>query len=157
MPACDCSPIKDSDYTTTSFNWRGKTFYVKNIPHLFYTPVGIKRKFNEILLEAQNNGFHPVRPLCILSETGLFNGRLMIEIENPKEAKVNVVTFEESELFSTIYMGDTYNASPGVRDLLQYLQMEGKPKPEKIFLWHTTCPECSTKRDCKTVIFAQLR
>jgi hypothetical protein len=154
---CSCPDVNDQDWHLQDRDWSGKFFYFEYVQHLFYMPLQLDKVIQNMKLDIARKGYQPVNPDQILYLPGSFQGRVLMEIQDPEQYDANVEKFENARILSRVYKGPRNRIKNAVEELKAFTQDKTHLIPSKIYYWHTTCPKCApTKGGDKTVLFARV-
>ncbi|MBM4353125.1 MAG: hypothetical protein FJ109_04910 [Deltaproteobacteria bacterium] len=152
---CGCPVIGNESYEGKMFNWEGKTFYVQPVRYIFRVPIDVEKRMAEAAEAIEKKGYMMEEPPVILSNEGVFSGRMLVGILPPESQDPNVLTFSNSLVEATVYDRKDAPVSPGVKAFRERLEKQGK-KVKDIYVWHTGCPSCIRLEGYKSVLFAEL-
>ena len=143
--------IEDSVWDNKEFDWTGKSFYFINLFCIFFNPVGLIGKLEQLNRDARQNGYKIIGEM-VLIERGTFSGRAMIEVEKQDKYDANILALEEKTTVSTIvYRGASSKLGVGIKRLKEMVTLRKNMEPRKILYAYTPVPASGSY---KTVLFA---
>jgi hypothetical protein len=155
MADCSCPRIVDSRWQDREHDWNGKSFFSTPIGMFMHVPFRISSDIKAASERIREKGLSYSSPLMILSRDALFRGELLVGVDTPAEPDPDVLTFEDTTVFSRIYEGKWRDIASPTRRLVKDLALEGR-KVDAVYYWYITCSICSGERGFRTVIFARL-
>lgn len=155
--ACHCPDIDDQDWHMKDMDWSNKFFYFDDLPHFFNVPLGFERVVGEMKNQIARKGYTMVNPDLILHLPALFQGKVLVEIEDPQQYDANIVPFENARILTRVYQGSRAGLKQAVEELKAFAQDRTHILPNAIYHWHITCAQCAKERGGeKTVLLAQI-
>lgn len=154
---CHCPEINDQDWHLKDQDWSGKFFYFDDVQHFFGVPLGLEKRIGEMRQEIARKGYQFVNPDQVLHLPGSFQGRLLMEIEDPKQYDANVETFENARILTRVYHGPRSGIRDAVEALKAFTTDRTHIEPSVIYHWPVTCARCAPNRGGdKVVLFARV-
>ncbi|TKJ41802.1 hypothetical protein CEE37_04335 [candidate division LCP-89 bacterium B3_LCP] len=154
---CQCPAIEDENWHLQDLNWSGKYFYFAYLNHFFGIPLSIEKVKEKLFTEINQKEYTTVYPSMILHLPGLFQGRLLVEIEDPGQYDANVELFEEVRILTRVHRGPKKNLKRSVDEIKAFAQDRAHILPGKIYFWYATCQICAPESSLeKTVLFARI-
>lgn len=156
IKTCACPEINDQDWHLQDTDWSGKFFYFDYLRHFLKIPLNYAKKCQEMKSEIVRKGYQIIQPDLVLRLPGLFQGRILTEIEEPEQYDANVEKFENARILTRVYKGSPGGLKVALEELKAFVQDRTHVLPSAVYYWHVTCPICSPKRGWKTVLFARV-
>lgn len=150
-----CPKIKKSDFNNKEHNWDNKVFYTGDFLQIFYEPVGMMSKINNIKQEIIE--MHKLEePYMVLhKDVHPFKGKVLLNIERPKDIDENVELIS-GKFYSVMYEGEYELLNKEVRKMKEYIKEKYGLVPKEIYYWYVNCADCASADVKKTVIFARV-
>ena len=155
--SCNCPDVNDQDWHLQDQNWDGKFFYFEYVRHFFNVPLGYDKQLRAMKRDMARKGFRLVNADMVLYQPGLFQGRLLMEINDPDQYDANVERFDQARLLSRVHQGSRSGLKDALQELKAFTQDRAHLDPLIIYYWYTTCDKCAKIRGYeKTVLFARV-
>jgi hypothetical protein len=154
---CHCPEINDQDWHLKDQTWNGKFFYFDTVRYLFNTPLSYDKTLAEMKRDIARKGYQFVNPDMVLNSPGMFQGRIMMEIQDPEQYDANVENVDNARMLSRVCRGSRGNLGNAVEELRAFTQDRTHLDPIVMYYWYITCNKCSRTRGYeKTVLFARV-
>ncbi|MBU0519587.1 hypothetical protein KKA00_05495 [bacterium] len=156
---CSCPEVevKEIEWHNKDMDWSGKFFYFEDVRHAFNVPLGLEAKRTEMKQDIERKGYTMINPDLTLHESGMFTGRIFVEIENPEQLDANVIQFGDARILTRYYKGSAAGMKRALEELKTFTLDKTHILPRSIYIWHLTCPKCAGKRGGdKSILFAKV-
>lgn len=154
---CHCPEINDRDWRLQDLDWSGKIFYFDYLPHILNAPLGFDKRLQDMKSQIGRKGYKCVNPQMVLYLPGMFQGRLLMEIEDPEQYDANVEIFENARILTRVHKGPSSRIGNTVEELKAFVQDRTHILPTIIYRWPVTCPICANQKGGdKTILLARV-
>lgn len=149
--SCAC-PTEYPDWHQKEIELGNHWAHVQKIPALLSMPLAydhyVKTQFEAIQrLELQER-----YPGLVLTQTGIFGGRLIRLLENGSSAAYQVQRLPDPwHLSGWLHQGGIGTIKSSLRQLQQRLLDQGR-LPKELFLCHLTCPTCARDKGGERIL-----
>jgi bifunctional DNA-binding transcriptional regulator/antitoxin component of YhaV-PrlF toxin-antitoxin module len=155
--ACNCPEINDQDWHMKDQTWNGKFFYFEYVRHIFSFPMGFDVQVKKMKQDLAHKGYQLVIPDLVLHQPGMFQGRILVEIQDPEQYDANVEPLDNARILSRVVKGSGARMGQALQELKTFTRDRTHLDPTVVYYWHTTCKRCAKTRGYeKTVLFARV-
>ena len=127
------SRVDFTDWDQKEFDWTGKSFYFIPITNLFYRPLGLGSKLEQLNREVRQGGYK-TRSNIILIQYSPFKGRIMIEVEKQDKYDAQMTTYEIQTMADTIvYRGAFSLLGKGIKRLTERVVAKRGLEPRELY------------------------
>ena len=145
------SKIDETVWDNKEHDWTGKSFYSIHFFSLFYNPIGLGGKLEQLNREARAGGCKIIGKM-VLIEYSMFKGRAMIEIEKQDKYDANLLNFEDKTNVDTmVYRGTPNKKSESIRRLSERVASRRGMAPRMMFYMYVPSGSADSY---KTILFA---
>lgn len=154
---CQCPEIEYDKWHLQDMDWSGKYFYFEYLNHILRIPLGLEKQRDLMLAEIETKSYTAVDPQMILHLPGLFQGRILVEIEDPEQYDANVERFDDARILTRVHTGPRSGLKRSLAELEAFTQDRTHILPIAVYYWYASCPVCTkqTKLE-KTVLLARV-
>lgn len=154
---CQCPEIKYEDWHLQELDWSGKYFYFEYLYHFLKIPLGLEKRRAFMLTEIERKGYTTVNPERVLHLPGIFQGRILVEIEDPEQYDANVEQFDDARMLTRVHVGPRSGLKRSLAELVAFTQDRTHILPGTVYYWYVSCPICAKQAKLeKTVLFARV-
>ena len=144
-----CPPFQPELWDDKLFEWENKRFIKGKVSTILYVPLNfgqLMRKLDSIVRE--NEAIIPDY-LCLSYHISKWKMDLYLAVDKEIPGIENILL--SGKFYSKVYEGSFKNTGKWSQDFKK--MAEGKNmKPEKMYMWYTTCPKCSKKHGKNYVV-----
>ena len=142
--------INDVEWDQKEFDWTDKAFYFIPLTFIFYKPLAIGSKLEQLNREVHRAGYKVLSNM-VLVQHAMFKGRALIEVEKMDKYDAQILHFEERTTVDTIvYRGSPIRISRGIKRLSERVASKRNMAPREVYYMYVTGSASDTY---KTIIF----
>jgi hypothetical protein len=154
---CQCPEIEDELWHLQDLNWSGKFFYFEYLYHFLKIPLGMEKRREEMFADIDRKGYQAVNPERVIHLPGMFQGRIMVEIEDPEQYDANVEKFDNARILTRVHRGSRSGLRRSLIELQAFSQDRAHIPPGAVYYWYASCPRCAKlPRLQKVVLLARI-
>ena len=150
-----CAPLDAAKWDEQRFTWDHKPFVQGHIRAFMHVPMNFGSVMRRLHAEVEAAGAYPEEPLWLTDELSPWGSDVFLAVDQ------EVPGAQMAELSGTfltkVFEGPFRDARKWVDQMTKYVAGRGE-KPEKIYFFYPTCPDCSKKLGKnEVVLFARVR
>ncbi len=147
--ACKCPVVNAADWDKKKLIIN-KTFFKAFSPRIFYYPFSFVIDVLRAQKAAIAKGYKPVENGMVLDDGAMFFGNALIEVTGANTNDPQVLSLEGKEVYTKASRRPWSEIKMDIVELTKEL---GKA-PSQLFIWYTSCPNCTDSREVKSIIIA---
>jgi len=142
---CGC-PSEYPDWDGKDIDLGGTLVHEQQAPMFLHMPIGFEAKLDMQLKDIRRLELHEKWPGFVLTETGMFRGRLLCPLEDEHSPARSILRLPRPfNLRVRVYNGDVGGIRSAIAEMQSELLEEAR-MPRKLFLSYLTCPRCQEER-----------
>lgn len=146
---CGCPAINPAEWDKQKKKL-DKTFYKSFSPRLLYYPFSFVIDLDRAKKAAAKKGYQVVQNGMILDTGGMFLGSVLVEVTGAKADDKNIVPLSGKELYTKV----SRRPFKEIKTDIAELEAELGAHPGELYIWWTSCPKCTDKKEVKAILIA---
>lgn len=146
---CGCPTINPAEWDKQKKKL-DKTFYKSFSPRLLYYPFSFVIDLDRARKAAAKKGYQVVPNGMILDTGGMFLSSVLVEVTGAKADDKNIVSLSGKELYTKV----SRRPFKEIKTDIAELETELGAHPGELYIWWTSCPKCTDKKEAKAILIA---
>lgn len=146
---CGCPTINPAEWDKQKKKL-DKTFYKSFSPRLLYYPFSFVIDLDRARKAAAKKGYQVVPNGMILDTGGMFLSSVLVEVTGAKADDKNIISLSGKELYTKV----SRRPFKEIKTDIAELETELGAHPGELYIWWTSCPKCTDKKEAKAILIA---
>lgn len=144
-------------WENAEFDWDLKQYYAVSFSCLFGKPKKLFEAVQQLKAEIATREHVIPDEAPLLIEIGKFKGRLLIEIEKPREYDASVIEIEKSKVYTAVHEGPFKTIGDTTKKLKQKVIDKKGLTPSSIYYWDFRHgPDLAGQRADRFIVFCRV-
>lgn len=147
----ECCPQFDpTPWNDVMVEWENKKFIRDKVCTIFYMPLNFGGAMRRLDAAVRRSGAEMPDYLCLSEHTSPWNLNVFLAVDREIPEAEN--TELNGKYYCKVYEGPFKDSGKWHADFHKTTEEKGL-KPDKTYMWYTTCPKCAKKYKANYVVF----